>query len=115
MSHLINLILNIYRNIPYVFFINLLRNACIENIEKSIILCFYIRDPRNNGIGERQLGKWAFQWLFLNYPNKFIKVFHLIPQYGRWDDIYCLFPKYLNLDRCDNYISKVNNENKLKQ
>ena len=107
MSNLVNFILNIYRNIPYVFFINLLRNACIENLEKTIILCFYIRDRSEYGLGERQLGKWAFQWLFLNYPNQFMKIFHLIPNYGRWDDIYCLFPKYLNIDRCDNYLSKI--------
>ena len=32
----------------------------------------------------------------MNYPDKFEKVFHLVPEYGRFDDLLTLFPKYLD-------------------
>ena len=33
------------------------------------------------------------QYLFENQHEKFRKVVHLIPEYGRWDDLLSFFPK----------------------
>jgi Mg-chelatase subunit ChlD len=62
-----------------------------ESLLDTFLLAFNLRDCRG-GKGERQLGRWAFQWLLLNYPVEFKKVVHLIPEYGRWDDLLMLFP-----------------------
>ena len=68
-----------------------LEKASEEDIIDTFIICFNVRDPRG-GKGERDIGRKMFTWLFLNKPEKFEKVFHLIPEYGRWDDLLYLFP-----------------------
>ena len=76
-----------------------LKKASEEDIIDTFIICFNVRDARG-GKGEREIGKKMLTWLFLNSPGKFEKIFHLIPEYGRWDDLLCLFPGILkdNLD-----------------
>ena len=71
-----------------------LEKASEEDIIDTFIICFNVRDPRG-GKGERDIGRKMFTWLFLNKPEKFEKVFHLIPEYGRWDDLLYLFPGIL--------------------
>ena len=82
-----------------------------ENIIDTYLLAFNIRDCRG-GKGERQLGVQCFIWLFINDPDNFMKIVHLIPEYGRWDDLLYFFPGVLNLSNLEliqqNYYSNIN-------
>lgn len=67
-----------------------------ENTIDTFLLAFHIRDCRG-GKGERDIGRQALIWLFINQPHLFEKVASLIPEYGRWDDVLRLFPGVLQL------------------
>jgi len=94
-----------------------LREAAQENIIDAFLLAFHIRDCRG-GKGERDLGRRALIWLFLNYPSEFSKVVSLIPDYGRWDDLMSLWPSVLNLTDIthvrQNWAASIEDENKMK-
>lgn len=114
-KNIINFCYNISRNMSYNNFIDMLKKSCKDDLIKTIIILFYIRDPRG-GKGERKLFRWGLQWLALNFPNEINKVIDLIPEYGRWDDIYCLYPKKLDYNRPDNYLTDINiNKNDIDQ
>jgi Domain of unknown function (DUF2828) len=81
-----------------------LSTSCSENLTDSILLVFHLRDPRG-GKGERSLGQSGLSWLCINYPEKMEKVVHLIPEYGRWDDLFHLFPSVLKVDEYKNNLS----------
>lgn len=93
-----------------------LRKSADENLIDTFLLVFHIRDCRG-GKGERDLGRRALVWLFLNYPEEFSLVAHLIPEYGRWDDLMDLWPGVLNLNNIDhvrlNYCSTIKDEQAL--
>jgi hypothetical protein len=72
-----------------------LKKSSNEDLIDTFILSFQTRDPRG-GKGERTIGRKMFQWLFENYPEKFRKVYQLIPEYGRWDDLITLFENKSN-------------------
>lgn len=90
-----------------------LREAANENILDVFLLAFHTRDCRG-GKGERTIGRKALVWIFINYPDRFMKVFDKIPYYGRWDDMLEFFPKVLELTNIDfvreNYASTIPNE-----
>ncbi|MHA2265536.1 MAG: DUF2828 family protein, partial [Candidatus Thorarchaeota archaeon] len=77
-----------------------IRDASRESFIDAFVLAFHIRDCRG-GKGLRELGRRALVWLFLTYPDKFRKVLHLVPDYGRWDDLLHFFPRVLNLENID--------------
>lgn len=68
-----------------------MEKAYQESKVDAFLLAFNTRDCRG-GKGERTLGRLAFVWLFLNHPDEFRKIMHLIPVYGRWDDMFQFFP-----------------------
>lgn len=109
-KHITNFCFNVDRNMSYNNFIDMLKKACKEDLNKTILVLFYIRNPRG-GKGERRLFRWGLQWLGLNFPNIINNIIHLIPEYGRWDDIYCLFPQKLDVNRPDNYLTESINKN----
>ena len=90
--------------------------ASRESLEDTFLLAFHIRDCRG-GKGERDIGRKALIWLFINSPKSFEKVMHLIPEYGRWDDLLYFFPKVLDLSDIkfvrSNYCSPIRNEKQL--
>lgn len=98
------------RGLNPVYGLNYLKTAAGEDLVDTICLIFNTRDILE-GKGERDLGRKAFQWLMINYPDSFENIIHLIPEYGRWDDLYTLFPKYLNLENMEwvnnNYCSNI--------
>lgn len=49
-------------------------------------LLFWARDIRG-GAGERRLARIIYTYLAKNHPEVIIKNMHLIPEYGRWDDL----------------------------
>jgi hypothetical protein len=101
-----NLAFNTWGNTSAPKLFMTLKESCDENIEDTIRTIFYLRDYRN-GSGFRRVGRRALIWLFLNHSEEFEKVMHLIPQYGRWDDLIEFFPNVLNLNDekflCRNY------------
>ena len=77
-----------------------IRDASRESVIDAFVIAFHIRDCRG-GKGLRELGRRALVWLFLSYPNEFRKVLHLVPEFGRWDDLLYFFPKVLDLTNID--------------
>jgi hypothetical protein len=68
-----------------------LTEACTENLVDTCVLTFHLRDCRG-GKGERSLGRTAFVWLMQNWYPEMIKLVPHIPNYGRWDDLFVLWP-----------------------
>jgi len=84
------------RDLNFVFASQYLEKAMKESKEDTFCLIFNTRDVLK-GKGERDLGRKAMQWLLINYPEDTARVVSLIPEYGRWDDLYSLFPRVLDL------------------
>lgn len=101
-------------NIPRLY--EYLRKAANENLTDTFLLGFHIRDCRG-GKGERNLGRRALVWLFINYPDEFDCVAQLLAEYGRWDDLMTLWPKVLDLSNIQlvrlNYCSNIEGESEL--
>ena len=101
-----------------------LSDASAEDIVDCFAIVLHIRDCRG-GKGERLLGRTCMTWLFVSYPDHFLKIFPLVARYGRWDDIIHLWPGILPLhcpetspvqsswwlERCRiNYCAKIKDE-----
>lgn len=67
--------------------IMLFESAYVENPELAMKLLFYIRDIRG-GMGERQMFRNIIRYLAFKWPESMSKNIHLIPEYGRWDDLF---------------------------
>ena len=61
-----------------------------ENPELAMKLLFYIRDIRG-GLGERDVFRRLIRTVAKKWPESALKNVHWIVEYGRWDDILCLF------------------------
>jgi hypothetical protein len=90
-------------NVPLLY--QYLRESCKESIDNTFSIVLHMRDCRK-GKGRRLIARKAFVWLFLSYPEKFSKYIDLIPEYGRWDDLLCLFPHKLDLNQTEYYLGK---------
>lgn len=101
-------------NVPRLY--EYLRDCARENLLDTFLLAFHLRDCRG-GKGERELGRRALTWLFINYPVEFRRVLPLLPEYGRWDDLLELFPGSLELNNLDqvrsNYLATIPGEDYL--
>lgn len=101
------------RDVNFVFAAEYLKKSMHESKIDTFCLVFNTRDVLK-GKGERDLGRKAFQWLLINYPDEMRNVITLIPDYGRWDDLYCLFPRVLCLNDLDwvnsNFCSKISKD-----
>lgn len=69
--------------------IRLFDKAYIENPELAMKLLFYIRDIRG-GMGERKLFRTLIRHVAKAWPESSKKNVHLIPRFGRYDDMLCL-------------------------
>ena len=49
---------------------------------------FYARNIRG-GLGERDTFRTAMRSLAFTNPEQVKRVVHLVPEFGRWDDLYC--------------------------
>jgi len=101
------------RTINFPMLASLLDTVPQSEIKSLIQLSFFIRNPRG-GRGVRKVGRYMYQWLLINYPDEFVKYIFKISEFGRWDDIYLLFPGSLRLSTLDftnkNYCSSITNE-----
>jgi len=71
--------------------------AYAQNAVLAIKAMFYNRDVRG-GQGERHTFRVMLNWLATNYPIIAKKVIHLIPEYGRWDDLFSVFDTEVEVD-----------------
>lgn len=74
--------------------INKFMDAYYENPVLAVKWLFYARDVRE-GLGERRLFRTVFPWLAQNYEDVAKNVLDFIPEYGRYDDLLCVFETVL--------------------
>lgn len=67
--------------------ISLFSKAFAANKLLALRALFYFRDIRQ-GQGERKTFRVIWGYLAKNYPDIFVKNVKLVPEYGRWDDIF---------------------------
>lgn len=60
-----------------------------EDPDLAMRILFYSRDVRG-GLGERYVFRTCLRWLAENLPASMRKNIALIPEYGRWDDLFVL-------------------------
>lgn len=61
--------------------------AIVKNPLMTMKILFWARDIRG-GAGERRLFRVCIKYVAERYPKYLNKVLHLIPEYGRWDDLF---------------------------
>lgn len=67
---------------------SLFAKAYGEDRLATMRMLFYCRDVRE-GLGERDTFRNIAKYLALNHPKDIELNMNLIPEYGRWDDLYC--------------------------
>ena len=67
----------------------LFMKAYEEDHELALKCLFYLRDVRG-GQGERRFFRVSMNWLANKYPKEAKNLVRFIPEFGRWDDLYCL-------------------------
>lgn len=82
------------RSIPSEKLYTLIQRAMDINMIETIIVIFFIRSV-HMGRGERKIGRVCFNFLANTYPKMFLTFFHLIPRYGRWDDLLYITNPYI--------------------
>lgn len=65
--------------------------AYYENPLYALKWLFFLRDVRGNGMGERRSFRICFKWLANTKPDVAKKLIKLIPEFGRFDDLFILF------------------------
>lgn len=86
-----------YRNHSDEDMARLFSKAFAENPLLAMRTLFYLRDVRG-GQGERRFFRVALQHLASHNPEVLRKNLHLIPEFGRWDDMWVLLETRLRED-----------------
>lgn len=68
---------------------NRFMNAFFEDKVTAMKWLFYVRDIRG-GLGERRLFRTVITGMAKENPNYLIPLISMIPEYGRYDDLWCL-------------------------
>ena len=76
-------------------------DAFYENPLLAVKWMFMLRDIRGNGMGERRSFRICFNWLAKTRPELVKKLIPLVGEYGRFDDLLCLFGTSLESDVID--------------
>ena len=112
-QYFIPLFLQFHRDINYPKLLDILNNVPSKYINNLAHMIFFIRNPRG-GRGDRLNVKYCYQWLLINHPSIMVQNLEKIPEKGRWDDIYFLFPGALRLTNTEfvqkNYYAKIDNK-----
>ena len=75
----------------------LFKEAFEEDMTLALKCLFYLRDVRE-GQGERQFFKDCLHWLAMTYPSTLRRILRYVPEFGRWDDLYCFVGTPLEKD-----------------
>lgn len=70
--------------------IDLFVEAYNENPTMALKCLFYLRDIRG-GQGERRFFRLCIQWLAMRHREEMTHLIRLVPEYGRYDDLFELF------------------------
>lgn len=76
--------------------VELFTKAFAEDRLTAVRILFYLRDVRG-GQGERSLFRNCLEWIGDNEPSVFDKIIELVPEYGRWDDMFFDNPRALEV------------------
>ena len=107
-KHFVSFFLQVHRDINYPKLLDILNDIPTQQIKHLPYMIFFIRSPRG-GRGERMLGRFCYQWLLIMYPEIMIQNLANVPEYGRWDDIFFLFPgKKTVLKACIIFFLSIN-------
>ena len=88
----------------------LLFKKAFEEDETLALKClFYLRDIRG-GQGERRFFRVCMNWLAKEYPEAAFRNLDNIPEYGRWDDLYCVVGTKLENDAFDLFSTQLNKD-----
>ncbi len=79
-----------YRSRSDADVIKLFDDAFDEDALLAMKCLFYIRSIRS-GQGERRFFRVCMRWLAENHPDVFIKNMPNIVEFGRYDDLFCVF------------------------
>ncbi len=85
-------------------------DAFYEDKMMSIKWLFYARD--REGVGERRTFRVIMKYLASNHLDIAKAVLELIPEYGRWDDLWCLLGTELRHDIIDLVKKQLNEDAK---
>lgn len=66
------------------------KNAYSENPTMALKCLFYLRDIRG-GQGERRFFRLCIKWLATHHMEEMTHLIRLVPEYGRYDDLFELF------------------------
>lgn len=78
--------------------INLFKEAISDDKLLAARTMFYARDVRGVGTGERRLFKILLHYAAIDHPEMVKPNLYLIPEFGRWDDLYTLVGTPLEKD-----------------
>ena len=71
-------------------FYDVLKRCLAKYPEDTCVLAFQTRDIRG-GKGERELGRFMLKVILKDRPDLASTLIPLIPEYGRWDDVWSLY------------------------
>ena len=86
-------------------------DAFYEDKMLAVKWLFYARDARE-GVGERRTFRAIMKYLASDHPDIAKAVLELIPEYGRWDDLWCLLGTELRYDIIDLVKKQLNQDAK---
>ena len=79
-----------YRNRSDADCTQLFSNALQADVAHAMKCLFYTRNVRG-GQGERRYFRVCYKWLAEKHPDIALRNMEYIPDFGRWDDLFCLF------------------------
>lgn len=79
-----------YRKVSFDVVSSDFKQALLEDETLALKWAFYLRDVRE-GLGERRSFRAIISYLGREYPAIMEKLIPLVPEYGRFDDLYVLF------------------------
>ena len=71
----------------YIVCPSLIDKCLEESLEDTLVIAFYTRDIRG-GMGERKLFRDILRSILIKRPDISEAIIPLIPEYGRWDDVW---------------------------
>lgn len=89
-----------YRNRTDADCLELFTHAFYEDRDYALKCLFYLRDI-TDGQGERRFFRVCFKWLAEKYPAIATSLLEHVPEFGRWDDLYCVVGTPVEKDMFD--------------